>query len=125
MMDDRQRQLIEHRMEQSNALLNALASHGPRAFYSPQYELTAYFYVDSVLQGWFVTHMTGMKHEALRAPALHDDPERGLLQELVKYLRTGKAIDASWLDRFDYSADEFVKVWEEVAALDLFAKQSA
>jgi hypothetical protein len=124
-MDDRQRQVIEYRMEQANAVLNALASHGPRAFYSPVYELTAYFYVDSVLQGWYVTHLTGMKHEATRCPALHDDPERGLLQELVKYLRTGKPIDASWLERFDYSSEEFAQVWEEVSGLDLFAKQSA
>lgn len=121
-MDDRHRQVIEYRMEQANALLNAMASHGPRTFYSPVYELTAYFYVDSVLQGWFVHHMTGMKHEATRAPNLLDDPERGLVQELLKYLRTGKSIDASWLERFDYSADEFGKVWEEASGLDLFAK---
>ena len=124
-MDDRHRQVIEYRMEQANALLNALASTGARPFYSPAYELTAYFYVDSVLQGWYVHHLTGMKHEALRCPNLHDDPERGLLQELVKYLRTGKPIDASWLERFDYPAQEFGKVWEEVAWLDLFLHKSS
>jgi hypothetical protein len=118
-MDDRQRQVIEYRMEQANAVLAALASHGPRAFYSPVYELSAYFYVDSVLQGWLVDYRTGMKQEASRAPVLYDDPERGLLQELVSYIRTGKAIDASWLERFEYSADEFAAVWEEVSNLEI------
>lgn len=125
MMDDRHRQVIEYRMEQANAVLSALAEHGPRAFYSPVYELTAYFYVDSVLQGWFVNHLTGMKREAMRAPVLHDDPERGLLQELVNYIRSGKAINASWLERFDYPADEFAKVWDAVSALDLILNKIA
>jgi hypothetical protein len=124
-MDDRHRQVIEYRMEQANAVLAALASHGPRAFYSPQYELTAYFYVDSVLQGWLVDYRTGMKQEASRAPVLYDDAERGLLLDLLEYIRTGKAINASWLERFEYSADEFGKVWEEVAGLDLISDKSA
>jgi hypothetical protein len=124
-MDDRQRQVIEHRMSQANAVLSALAAHGPRAFYSPQYDLTAYFYVDSVMQGWFVDYRTGMKHEASRAPAMFGDPERGLLQELIGYIRTGKAIDASWLERFGYGADDIAKVLEAVAELDLISDKSA
>lgn len=118
-MDDRHRQVIEYRMEQANAVLSALASHGPRAFYSPAYELTAYFYVDSAMQGWLVDYRTGMKQEASRAAVMYDDPERGLLQELVGYIRTGKPIDASWLERFDYPAEDFALLWEEVSNLEI------
>jgi hypothetical protein len=118
-MTDRQRQTIEHRMSQANAVLSALAANGPRAFYSPVYELNAYFYVDSAMQGWLVHHLTGMKHEASRAPGLYDDPERGLVQELLGYIRSGKAIDASWLDRFGYGAEDLANVREAVSGLDL------
>lgn len=124
-MDERQRQIIEYRMDRANALLASLSAHGPRAFYSPQYELTAYFFVDSALQGWYVNPMTGMKHEAMCAPNLYQEPERELLQELLDYLRTGKPIDASCMERFDYSAEDFSKVWDEVSGLDLIPHKSS
>jgi hypothetical protein len=124
-MDDRQRQVIEYRMEQANALLNAMASHGPRAFYSPVYELTAYFYVDSVLQGWLVDYRTGMKQEASRAPVLYDDAERGLLLDLLEYIRTGKAIDTVSIRQFDYDSESAVQMWDEIKDLDLISNKSA
>jgi hypothetical protein len=83
------------------------------------YELTAYFYVDSALQGWFVTQLTGMKHEASRAPVLYDGPEHDLLIELINYIRTGKPISAGSLKQFGYPEGDFAQAWDAVSGLDL------
>lgn len=124
-MDNRHRQLIEYRMGQANAVLAALATTGYHAFYSHQYELLAYFYVDSVLQGWYVDHMTGLKHEATHAPSLYDGAECDLLRELVAYLRTGKPIDPRLIKAFGYGTEDFDQVWEVVSKLDLIGDKSA
>lgn len=123
-MTDRQRQLIEHRMSQANVVIAALAAHGSRAFYSVQYELTGYFYVDSAMQGWWVDFITGIRFETNRAADLYGDaPKRILMRGLLSYIRTGKPIDATCLERFDYPAEEFAKVWEAVSGLELINRK--
>lgn len=124
-MDSRQRQTIEHRMQQANAVITALAAHGYRAFYSAQYELTGYFYVDSADQGWWVDHNTGMKIGSRHAPMLYQEPERGLLEALLTYIRTGKAIDGDCLKRFRYKAEAFAQVAEAVKELELINDKSS
>jgi hypothetical protein len=106
MSDTRTRELIEHRIAQANAVIQALADHGRHAFRSERYDVVGRFFIDSVMQGWWVDYVTGMKHEATRAPALYGEPERGLMTALLDYIRTGKAIDASCLDdRWGYGEE--------------------
>lgn len=106
MADESKRALIQHRIDNANAVIEALADHGRRAFHSDQYDVTGYFYIDSVMQGWWVDFRAGMKREASQAPELYDEPERGLLAALLGYIRTGKAIESSWLDdRWAYGED--------------------
>jgi hypothetical protein len=106
MDNHRTRELIEHRIAQANAVIQALADHGRHAFRSERYDVVGYFFIDSVMQGWWVDFVTGMKVEAGCGPNLYHDPERGLMTALLDYIRTGKAIDASWLDaRWGYGEE--------------------
>jgi len=123
-MTDRQSQVIEHRMRQANAVIGALADHGPRLFYSSQYNITGYFYVDSTMQGWWVDYKTGMKVCSRHAPMLYQDPERGFLQELLTYIRTGKAIDADSMKRFYYHPAAYAQVWEAAKDLELLDRKN-
>lgn len=98
MHDDIKRSVLLHRVDQANEVLDALASHGPRLFYSPQYDLYSGFMVDSGMQGWWIDCRTGMKSEASFATAMYYGPQRDLIEALMGYIKSGKAIDASCVD---------------------------
>lgn len=93
--------LLQYRVDQANAVIRAVSDHGARLMYSPEYKRVARFDVDSHCQLWLIDSHTGMKvypRDGEDWPGFTAGPiAEVLIESLVIYIRTGKAIAPSWM----------------------------
>ena len=92
--------LLRYRVDQANAVINAVASHGGRLMYSEEHKRASRFDITSHGRVWFIDHYTGMqiypKSGLIWTGFTSDAAARKLVEALCQYIMCGKPIDAEW-----------------------------
>lgn len=101
-------------MRAANAVINAMAAHGPRMFYSEVYERTGKLGLDKQGSVWYVDCRTGMKlypFDPFPAKGFTDTKDaHALVQNLARFIDTGAQVPFSHFSH-DWGYGE---AWEAV-----------
>jgi len=115
--------LLQYRVDQANAVIRAVSDHGERLMYSEEYKRIARFDVDSHQQLWLVDAHTGLKvypRDGEVWPGFTaGESGRFLVFSLVEYIKSGKAIDATWTalgkNALDYDKEAMAAIRMDLA----------
>jgi hypothetical protein len=119
-----------HRVDDANTVIRAIASHGRRFFYSPDYDRYGRFMIDLTGSIRFIDDHTGSRVRIVKGGkwrGFHNGGTcRAIVEALAEYIRTGKTMSRGffgpwpdWIndgDMWGYGAEEMEKVRRDAFA---------